>query len=98
MGFFIVEKKFLTEKETESLLETETRNLPMPDGTTQPFAGFKFMWRSYDFIIESGLYTGKRLTELAVINGEETGCAFDISLRNVLAYIHQALRKAQGTG
>ena len=90
--------KFLTEKETEEWLTLETRCIPLPDGTTRPFTGFKLMWRSWDYLILTGKgrYTPQRLVELATINSQEMGYSFDDSLPTVLAYLHRGLRKAQG--
>lgn len=90
MGFFI------TEREVEDLLMFQTRDLPIPNGTLHPYTGMKFMWRSYDYLIRSGKYTSKRLVELSMINSEEMGYSFEISFRNVVAYLHRILLKAQG--
>lgn len=59
---------FLTEKETESLLETETRDLPLHDGTTRPHTTFKTVWRSVDSLID----TGTKLDELVEAAIEES--------------------------
>lgn len=87
---------FITEKETEQLLELETRNIPMPDGQMLPFTTFKLMWESYDFLIVCGKYTGKELVDLAIRNSEEMGYSFEDSFPNVLAYLHRHARKAMG--
>jgi hypothetical protein len=87
---------FITEKAAEELLELETRDIPMPDGTARPFIGFKLMWKSYDFLIICGKYTGKRLVDLAIRNSEEMGYSFEESFPAVLSYVHRHVRKAMG--
>lgn len=90
MGFFI------TEKETEAWLEEETRTLTLPDGTVKPFTGFKLLWRSFDYILETSTFTEKRLIELAQLSSRETGRSFGQSFHDLLAYTHRLLRKRQG--
>ncbi|MEE9398550.1 MAG: hypothetical protein V3V31_16245 [Methylococcales bacterium] len=90
MGFFI------TNKETEDYLETETRDITMPDGSVRSFTGFKLMWYSFDYLTIAGNYTKNELVALAIRNAEKMGYSFEDSFPNVLAYIHQHVRKAQG--
>ena len=90
MGFFI------TEKETEALLEQETRPIPMPDGSMRPFTGFRLMWESYDFLILCGNYTGKELVDLAIHNSKAMSYSFEESFPALLSYIHRHVRKASG--
>jgi hypothetical protein len=87
---------FISEKETEDYLSEETRMIPMPDGEQRAFTGFKLMWRSLDYLVLTTDYSSKDLVEQAAVNAEETGCSFEDSFPNVLAYIHREARKAQG--
>jgi len=90
MGFFI------TERQTEEYLAPETRELPMPDGSTRPLTAFKLLWRSWDYLILCGGYGRRELTALAQVNAQEVGCSFDESLRDTLAFLHRDLRRKQG--
>ena len=87
---------FISEKETEEYLERETRDIPMPDGSTRPFTTTRLAWRSLDYILEWGWFTQERVVELAIINAEEVGLSFEDSFNDTLAYIHAEMRKTQG--
>lgn len=87
---------FITEKQTEDWLTFETRQIPMPDGTTRPFTHFKLMWRSYDYLIVCGKFTGKQLVEQTIQTAKEMNYTFEEAFPNVLSYLHRRLRKAQG--
>jgi hypothetical protein len=69
---------FVTEKETEGLLEIASRELPMPDGTTRSFSGFQLMWKALDFLIVCGRWSRQELTEIAV-RMEQADTIFDAS-------------------
>ena len=83
---------FITEKEIESLLEEETRNITMPNGDIQPFTAFKLFWITLNYLTKYRGYTEERLVELAVINAKETGRTFDQSFTNSIAYMHKHLK------
>lgn len=95
-------KRFITEKETEALLEPETRDITMPDGSSRPITGFKLMWRSFDFLTATPFYKPKpyfteaRLVELALSSAQEMGYSFERSFPNMVAYVNLALRKRLG--
>lgn len=95
-------KRFITEKQTEALLEPETRDITMPDGSVRQITGFKLMWRGFDFLTATPFYKPKpyyteaRLVELAVINSEETGYSFEKTFPNVVAYVNKAVKKRLG--
>lgn len=90
MGFFI------TERQTEEYLETETRDVPLADGSARPVTAFKLLWRSWDYLILCGGYGRRELAALAQINACEVGCSFEDSLRDTLAHLHRDLRRKQG--
>lgn len=89
-------KKFFTEKETEYWLETETRLLPMPNGSEKPVTSFRLVWGALDFLVEVGSYTPARLVELSLINAQEMKISFEESFPAVIAYLDHILRKQYG--
>lgn len=84
---------FFTEKETEALLELETRDITMPDGSTRSFSAFRLMWNNFDYLTLSAGYTEKNLLELSVKNAEEMDISVEESFPNVVAYVNLAYRK-----
>lgn len=88
---------FITEKQTEQWLERETRLITMPDGSMRPITGFRLMWSGFDFILEHSLTIDEaRLVELALMSARETNRTLEQQFPNVVAYVHQALRKRLG--
>ena len=87
---------FITEKETEDLLERETRTLPMPDGTMRPFTESKLFWKAYEFLIVCAKWTGKELVALAVRDSEENGVSFERSFYALIEYADRHARKNMG--
>jgi hypothetical protein len=87
---------FMTEKETEAFLVQETRQLPMPDGTTRPFTAMKVWWDAYDFLVATRSWSEKELVNLIAINADETRTAFEESFQAVLSYIDRNARKKMG--
>lgn len=85
--------RFLTEKETEQHLESETRTLTLPDGRAVPVRGFKLMWNSFDLLQQAGMFTAEYLIELAYSWSEREGIAFDTTLHNICAYAHEQAKK-----
>jgi hypothetical protein len=89
-------KKFFTEKETEYWLETETRLLPMPDGSQKPVTSFRLVWGAFDFLVKVGRKTPARLVELSLLNAQEMNLSFEESFPAVIAYLDHGLRKQYG--
>lgn len=84
--------QFITEKQTEAWLQSETRSLTMPNGTRRDVTAFNLHWLSFDFLTECTCYSEKTLVELALLSQSETGRPFDQSFRNVVAYVTQRVK------
>jgi len=87
---------FITEKEIEALLKSETRPLPMPDGSTQYFQGFKLMWDSVDYLTKNHNVTLEWLIELAISDSDGYLRPFYRMFPNTVAYVRQEYDKAFG--
>ena len=85
--------KFLTEKETEHLLEFEVRNLAMPSGEVIPVRGFKMMWQSFDLLQQAGMFTQEKLIELAYSWSEREKLPFETTLSHICGYAHRQGKK-----
>lgn len=86
----------MTDKETESWLQRQTRDLPMPDGSTHTYTTFRNVWHAYDLLIELSGYTP---TELMKHVQEEMGLQsidFDRAFRCVIGFLDDERRKRMG--
>ena len=83
---------FQTEKQTEAMLEMETRDLPMPDGSTQPVTAFRMAWNSYDFILACGVDSPVYITRLIAEDAHVAGKSFQEYFPGAVSAIHQAIR------
>jgi hypothetical protein len=81
-------------KEAEAWFASETRELSMPDGTILEHADSRFVWRSFDFIVERGLFTPAGLASLVLLSAQERGESFASNFPCVLAYIHDQILKS----
>jgi hypothetical protein len=99
--------KFMTEKEIEALLESETRYLPIPEpvSTTgnqivtiykkKPVTMLKYSWETYDFLVdeEYKFYTRNELIGFAVVANRENNLGFSSNFHSVVATAHAHLRE-----
>lgn len=86
---------FITQKEVEALLETETRPLPMPDGTTEYFRGFKLMWQGVDELKSKHDVSLEFIVEMALLDTDK-GRPFYRIFPNSVAYILQKYEEEFG--
>ncbi len=84
-------ERFWTEKETEAYLVLQTRNLPMPDGSSLPFTAFRLIWLHFEDLIRLLGYTPERIVELAVQETQATGVDFQTAFPAVVAYMESHL-------
>lgn len=99
--------EFVTEKETERLLELETRYLPVPEPVTtsdgriitsfkkKPITLIRNVWETYDFLIDEKfkIYTQNELLTMAAQTVIEVKSDFDTSLHNVVASAFQSYKE-----
>lgn len=83
--------RFWTEKETEAYLVSETRNLPMPDGSISPFTTFRLIWLHFEDLTRLLGYTPERIVELAIQETEATGVDFETAFPAVVGYMESHL-------
>lgn len=79
---------FITEKETEALLEQEIRNITLPNGSIRSLSSFRLTWDTFDKLIRHSRYTEEKLVKLGVINAEEKGLSLELSFQSVIAYVY----------
>jgi len=87
---------FVTEKEVEQLLESETRWITLPCRNLRPFTTTKLIWAAHDYVVAWGDFTPEQIVELAAIDGRETNRSFELSYPHTIGYIHNAYRKCFG--
>ena len=78
---------FMTEKQTEELLQTETRMLPMPDGSLYPYTSFHLLWNSLDYLQANYRLELEWFIRITHQHMEESGKDFDTAFRNIVAYV-----------
>ena len=83
---------FMTEKEIEAQLQTETRTLTLPDGSKRAFHGTKRLWENHDWLLQFDL-TSEDIVAMAVTDGEEMNRPFDLSFTHVVGYITTRYRR-----
>ncbi len=78
---------FLTERQIEELLTADTRELVLPDGSTQVVTADKLFWIRHDLLIEAYISSAENLYELTYINMSGKGYCFSDAFKSVVAYI-----------
>jgi hypothetical protein len=91
-----MEPFFISEKETEDLLQRETRSVRMPDGTLRPITDFKIMWANFDELLSKTSFDEPELVALAITSSEETGRPFEEAFPNLVAYVLRVARERLG--
>ena len=89
-------QNFLTEKQTEYWLTSETRDILMPDGTREPYTDFKMFWGAFDFVLEETEYDEVSLASLAEGHMIDSGKPFKEAFMEIVVYIDKELRKRLG--
>ena len=79
--------------DSEWWLETETRNLPMPDGSMRPFTCMRIHWGSFDFLVETCDFTPEHLVLAAIDEAKIQNVDLDIMFPDILAYLDQEISK-----
>ncbi|MDE8653851.1 hypothetical protein [Novosphingobium album (ex Liu et al. 2023)] len=85
--------RFITERETEDLLDEEVRVLAMPNGERRSVRAFRLVWSSYDIVLRSGAFSEPEVITLADQHSARTGQAFETSLERVVGTIHEKLAR-----
>lgn len=83
---------FFTEKQTETYLEEEIRDIKMPDGSLRPYRNFKVWWEAYDYLIWTTEFIPQKLVEYALREKAASGKSFDQSLEDVVAFLDNRIR------
>lgn len=78
---------FLTERQIEDLLTSETRCLTVPDGSTQVVTADKLFWIRHDLLIEAYITTADTLYELTYMNMSSKGYCFSDAFKSIVSYI-----------
>ncbi len=85
---------FLTEQTIEAYLVNETRDLPMPNGSTRPHTTFKLVWSSVDILNQTVGVTTEQLVQGALEESTLQGIGFEEAFDGVVAWLHGECRKS----
>jgi hypothetical protein len=80
---------FITEKETERLIQQEVRALALPDGASEPVRTSVLIWEIFDLILQTNIYSYDELIDLTRGNMDGSGYSFSEAFCSVISYIHQ---------
>lgn len=76
---------FLTEKETERLLQLEVRQLAMPNGQVRHVNASSLLWQRLDLYVEGHIHSLSEIVGRALDRTTEVSGDFDNALRYVIA-------------
>ncbi len=78
---------FYTEKQVEEMLITETRELPMPDGSVRQHTDFHLMWNTLDYLMGNYEIDLEWFVNLGLMHAEESNLPFDKAFANMVGYV-----------
>lgn len=81
---YAVGMSFYTEKETEDFLKSETRMLPMPDGSIRQITKFSLFWHHFDYVVSKDTFNPVGIAEMALKDSETTGRNFETALDHIV--------------
>jgi hypothetical protein len=87
---------FMTDKQTEDWLKSQTRDLPMPDGTIETYTTFKNVWHAYDLLTELCGYTATELLGYVREEMDLQSIDFDSAFRCIIGFLDDERRKQMG--
>jgi hypothetical protein len=74
-------------QQVETLLKTQTRMIPLPDGHARLFTGTMLVWLGYEYLVDRRYCTPERLVQLANIEGWDPPTpSFEDRLEATIAY------------
>jgi len=85
-----------TEKQTERWLENETRNLPMPGGSTRRHTAFRLVWEKADSLVLLSGYSFAELAGFAAEEAELQDIDFDKAFTGVISWLDDQRRERWG--
>lgn len=86
--------EFRTEKEVESLLEMEQRQLSTYCGRGRVVQESRIVWGNFDWIVSNGIFEPERVVELAEGEAEEINLPFEMTFGRVVCYtVNEFFRK-----
>lgn len=83
---------FWTEKQIEEWLESETRLITLPDGSTRPLTDFRMTWVLYDDLIQIWGYTPEQFVRWAVEETTLHGITLEKAFGSIVAYVDEHVR------
>ena len=87
---------FYTDKQAETWLEREARNLPMPDGSTRPLTTFGLVWETADSLVKDSGYALRELIAGALEEEYLQGLSFEEAFTCVVGWLDDRRRKGAG--
>ena len=78
---------FMTEKEIEDLLVSETRTLTPPDGKKQVVTADRLFWTRLDLLLEANITTMDNLYRYTSMSMTECKYAFPDAFKSIVSYV-----------
>lgn len=87
---------FYTEKEIEAWLDTETKDLPFPDGTCKPVTAFQLVWGKAESLVLLDGYSIEELVRYAVEESTLQRIDIDRAFASIVAWLDNQRRSRWG--
>ena len=87
---------FFTEKQTDFWLESQTRDVALPDGSKRPVRAPRLLWEKADSLVLQGDCTPAELVAFALNEVALQGIHFDAAYRSIVAHLDNRRRDAWG--
>lgn len=84
-------RTFWTEREIESYLKRETRQVRLPGGTRTSLTCFNLTWRNLDGLLYYGILTEEEISDSALKIARETGKSFQECFDWAVGYAFEAM-------
>lgn len=85
MCYRVSDRRFLTDKAVEELLEYESRYLPLPEGGARAVTDVKTFWLNYDLVLKHSSLSSLEISAMAIFRAAKDGVPFEDALKRVIS-------------
>ena len=88
----LIMTEFLTDQETEDLLNKETRNLRWHGGGEErAHTAMRLLWRGFDFIGQADCWVQEKTLELSILAAKESGRSFGQCFEVIVSHLIEGM-------
>ncbi len=78
---------FYTEKQMDDFLQSEERNITMPDGSSLIVNGSRLMWKHFDFLVDYTSFNEANIVKTTFSSCAETNLLFEAQFHEVVGFL-----------